>query len=125
MKVIVKNFLPIQIFFAILSWNTFHNFLSPNTDLEQLGKLPITIYLPEEYKASPQVWSTIQNDNESVYLKTTSILYEYSGISQKFFQKSLFVYLRNFQYLVYFGKQYLFKLEKYFKLPLNQIFYVH
>lgn len=48
---------------------------------EQVGRLPITTYLPDEYGSAPMVWTALQSDDGIVYFGTSTGIVEYDGVT--------------------------------------------
>lgn len=51
------------------------------SNLEQIGRLPVTTYAAEEYDGSPNLWTSIQSEEGLMYFGTTTGLHEYDGVS--------------------------------------------
>ncbi|WP_187174320.1 ATP-binding protein [Algoriphagus sp. AK58] len=49
--------------------------------LEQIGRLPVSVYTSEEYGGSPSVWAAIQSEAGLMYFGTTGGMFEYDGVS--------------------------------------------
>ncbi|TVP44539.1 MAG: hypothetical protein EA341_16490, partial [Mongoliibacter sp.] len=71
---------PISLLFTFL-WITIPGFLSAQSTLEQVGRLPITTYSPEEYRGDPEVYTAIQSEEGLMYFGTASGMHEYDGVS--------------------------------------------
>jgi len=55
--------------------------LSAQSIYEQVGRLPITIYTPDEYGGLPYVESVIQSEEGLIYIGDNYGIYEYDGVS--------------------------------------------
>jgi signal transduction histidine kinase/ligand-binding sensor domain-containing protein len=75
-----RNFLFVSVFLLIFS-NLVPKISLAQSVLEQIGRLPVTTYTPEEYEGAPQVWTAIQSKEGLMYFGTSRGLHEYDGVS--------------------------------------------
>lgn len=77
----------LSLFFGFLS--VFISGLLPAQSIyEQLGRLPVTAYSPEEYEGYPLVWTAIQSREGLMYFGTGLGLQEYDGVTWRSLFKS-------------------------------------
>ena len=71
---------------AVLFVTLVYFFTKPNVSfaqsgLEQVGRLPISVYPSEEYGGNPGVWTAIESDEGLMYFGTSEGIHEYDGVS--------------------------------------------
>jgi signal transduction histidine kinase len=55
--------------------------LTAQSIFEQIGKIPLTAYSPDEYGGAPMVWSVLQSNDGLMYFGNSSGIAEYDGVS--------------------------------------------
>jgi hypothetical protein len=55
--------------------------LTAQSIFEQIGKIPLTAYSPDEYGGAPMVWSILQSKDGLMYFGNSSGIAEYDGVS--------------------------------------------
>lgn len=76
-----KKFLPAIFCISIALCFSKPTISSAQSVFEEIGRLPISVYSPEEYGGNPNVWCAIQSEDGLMYFGTTSGIHEYDGVS--------------------------------------------
>lgn len=83
--------------FILGLWSLVPTISRAQSVFEEIGRLPVTTYTPEEYGGSPQVWGAIQNEDGLMYFGTSSGIYEYDGVSwRSLFERNQSIAIRSF-----------------------------
>ena len=71
----------VSLFLFLSFWLNVPLILFAQSSLESVGKLPLTTYLPEDYKGQPRVLTSVQSDDGLMYFGLDYGLLEYDGVS--------------------------------------------
>ncbi|MFN3996597.1 ATP-binding protein [Algoriphagus sp.] len=73
--------IPFSFLFTLGVWIGLPAVLSAQSIFEQIGRLPVTTYTPEEYGGYPSVWAAIQSEEGLMYFGTGYGVHEYDGVN--------------------------------------------